>query len=195
MVTEDIQDVITELLFHCNIPYHQTPYDRDLHDLCIQECNLKMYPIDKAHGKASILKYIPCGVIIASKGYAHLKSRSTQVFIALYSAFLIWINDTHTRDAIGVDTFSERFVTGQQQANGGLDGFSRLLCETNFHYHGIQANVIITTSLNFLTSTILDFETRRMAVMIRYIFKSSAHHRESVTVNPTPCSPFHSMYQ
>ena len=157
--TEGIWDVITKLLSWCNIPYYQTPYNRDHHDLCIQECKLKGYPIDKIHGKASITKYIPCGVIITSTGYAHLKSRSTQVFITLYAAFLTWIDDTYAQDVVGVDSFNEQFVTRWKQANKGLNGLDQLLRETSLHYHSIQANVILTVSLNFVTSTILDFET------------------------------------
>jgi hypothetical protein len=86
------------------------------------------------------------------------------VFIAIYTAFLTWIDDTYTRDVIGVDCFNERFVTGRKQANAGLEGLDRLLRETNLHYHSIQANVILTASLNFVTSTILDFETQGMPV-------------------------------
>ena len=159
-----IRDVITELLSQCNMPYNQVPYDRDFHDLCIQECKLKGYPIDKIHGKNSIAKFIPCGVIMASTGYSHLKNQSTQVFIALYTAFVTWIDDTYSRDVIGVDSFNERFVTGQKQANAGLDGFDRLLRETNFHYHSVQSNVILTSSLNYVTSTIVDFETQGIPV-------------------------------
>ena len=159
-----IRDVITELLSQCNIPYYQTPYDRDLHDLCIQECRLKGYPIDKIHGKSSIAKHIPSGVIMASTAYAHLKSRSTQVFIAIYTAHVAWIDDTYTQDVIGVDSFNERLVTGQKQANAGLDGFERLLRETHLHYHSIQANVILTSSLNYVTSIIIDFETQGIPV-------------------------------
>jgi hypothetical protein len=166
--TEGIQDIITELLSLCNIPYYRTPYDRDLHDLCIQECKLKRYSIDKihVHGKASIAKYIPCGVIMASTAYAHLKSRSTQVFIAIYTAFITWADDTYDRDVIGMDSFNERFVAGRKQANEGLDALDRLLRETNLHYHSVQANVILTASLNFVTSTLLDFETQGMPVSL-----------------------------
>jgi len=162
--SEVIRDVITELLSRCNIPYYRTPYDFDLHDLCIQECKLKRFPIDKIYGKATIAKYIPCGVIMASTAYAHLKSRSTQVFIALYTAFFTWMDDTYTRDVIGVDSFNERFVTGREQANESLEGIDRFLRETNLHYHDTQANVILTASLNFVTSIILDFETQGMPV-------------------------------
>ena len=88
------------------------------------------------------------------------------MFIALYTAFVTWIDDTYVRDVIGVDSFNERFVAGRGQANEGLDGFDRLLREINLHYHGIQANVILTASLNFLTSTILDFETQGIPVSL-----------------------------
>ena len=154
------------MLSRCNIPYYRTPYNRDLHDLCIQECKIKRYPFDKIHGKDSIAKYIPYGVNIASTAYANLESRSTQVYIALYSAFTIWIDDIYARDVTGVDSFNERFVTGRKQANEGLDGFDRFLRETNLHYHGIQASVILTSTLNFVTSLILDFETKGMPVSL-----------------------------
>ncbi|KAF8803257.1 terpenoid synthase [Phlegmacium glaucopus] len=162
--TEDIRDVITEMLSQCHIPYYRTPYDHDLHDLCIQECKLKGYPIDKAHGKDSILKYIPCGVIMASSAYGHLKTRSTQVFITIYTAFVTWVDDTYTEHVRGIDTFNERFVTGQQQANDVLDGLARLLREINLHYYGTQANLILTSALNFITSIILEFETKGLTV-------------------------------
>ena len=82
----------------------------------------------------------------------------------MYTAFVAWIDDTYTQDVTGVDSFNERFLTGQQQANESLDGLARLLREINLHYHGIQANVILTASLNFVTSIILDFETKEIAV-------------------------------
>ena len=139
------------------------------------------------------------------------------MFIAIYTAFLTWIDDTYAADVVGVDCFNERFVTGQKQENEGLDGLDRLLRETNLHYHSIQANVILTASLNFVTSTILDFETQGMKVsFILFIFLGNIfdaynynlnrfHHMPSHTllfyvpcrgfVNLTPCSRFHQKSQ
>ena len=92
------------------------------------------------------------------------------MFIAIYTAFLTWIDDTYTADVVGADCFNERFVTGRKQENEGLVGLDRLHRETNLHYHSIQANIILTASLNFVTSTILDFETQGMKVSLYYIY-------------------------
>ena len=148
------------------MPYYRTPYDHDLHDLCIQECKLKRYPIDKINGNCSIAKFIPSGVIIASSTYGHLKSRTTQMFIALYTAFLVRLDDAYAGDIKGLNSFNERFVNGQKQADEGLDGFDRFLRETSLHYHGIPANVILTASLNYVTSIILEYETQEMMVSL-----------------------------
>ena len=88
------------------------------------------------------------------------------MFIAVYTAFITWIDETYARDVIGIDSFNERFVTGREQANEGLDGLDRLLREINLHYHGIQANVILTCSLNYITSNILEFETQGIPVSL-----------------------------
>jgi hypothetical protein len=86
------------------------------------------------------------------------------VFISLITAFFFWVDDTYTRDVIGVDSFNDRFVHGRKQANEGFDAFDRFLREIHTHWHGIQANVILTSALNFITSTILEFETQGMLV-------------------------------
>ena len=92
------------------------------------------------------------------------------MFIALYTAFASCIDDTYAQDVTGVDSFNERFLTGIKQANELLDGFDRLLRETNLHYHGIQASVILTSTLNFITSIILDFETKGMPVSLLRVY-------------------------
>ncbi|KAF8804962.1 terpenoid synthase [Phlegmacium glaucopus] len=160
---DDIRGVITELLSQCDITYYRTPYAQELHDACIEECKLKNYPIDnELYGRASILDFIPCGVVIASAAYGHIKKLPILVYISLYTAFLTWVDDAYTGHVRGVDVFNERFITGEKQENEGLDGLARLLRETSLHYYGVQANIILTSSLNFMTSTILEFETKGM---------------------------------
>ena len=104
--------------------------------------------------------------MLASIAYGHLKCRSTQLFIALYTAFLVWSEDTHALDVTGLDSFNERFVTGRKQANEALDGFDRFLRETNLHYNSIQTSVILTGGLNFITAIILEFETQGILVSL-----------------------------
>ena len=95
------------------------------------------YPIDKIHGKVSIAKYIPCGVFIASASYAHLRSRSTQVLIAFFIAFITvtWIDDTLVM--LFADSVLGRLCLG---SSNGLAFGSKFLCDSARHSHAREVH-------------------------------------------------------
>ncbi|KAJ3494392.1 hypothetical protein NLJ89_g10818 [Agrocybe chaxingu] len=159
---EAICEVFEDFFRRCDFHYEEVPYDIDLHNLCINEARKKGYPIDASAGNYSILKGLPVGIVLASTAYAHLRNRELQVFIALYTAFLGQIDTYFAHDISGIDHFTRHFVSGNQQANELLESLASFLRSVYDHYAGIQADIIIASALNFMTSMVLEYRTQGM---------------------------------
>ncbi|KAJ3515470.1 hypothetical protein NLJ89_g1736 [Agrocybe chaxingu] len=159
---DDIRGVLSQFFKRCQISYSEQPYDLDLHNLCLKESHKNGYPVDSTSGQLSILKGLPVGVVIAATSYTRLHDREIQVFIALYTAFLVYLDDSITRDISGVDLFHERFIGGQPQANEVLESLACFLRGIHTRYSEIQANLIMTSTLKFITSVMLEHMTQNI---------------------------------
>jgi hypothetical protein len=155
---KDIREAITDLLVRCNLSFAAIPYDREFHNACCDVARSKGYAIDAP----SLQPFIPGGVVIATTTYAHLENKSTQIIIALYTAFLIYIDDVHQNDVGGIYGFNERFVLCQPQDDPVLESLASLLRELPKHFGRVSSNMMISSTLNFVTSLILDYETKDM---------------------------------
>jgi len=109
---------------------------------------------------------MPGGVVMATTAYAHLNNKSTQILIALYTAFLIYLDDVFQHDVELVYCFNERFILCQAQDDPVLDGFASLLHEFPQHFGRVVSNIMITSTLNLVTALLLEFETQDMKVRL-----------------------------
>lgn len=108
--------------------------------------------------------YIVVGAMIAQAAYAHLKDRSIQVYIALYTAILTYLDDKYEHHVAALTSFNERFVRGDDQADKVLQILAKLLYELPHRYSSIASSMIITSTMNYITSLILELETSEMPV-------------------------------
>ncbi|KAF8957808.1 isoprenoid synthase domain-containing protein [Flammula alnicola] len=163
---EVIRNIIGDLLIKCQIPYVVTPYDQELHDLCCAVARERGYPMGTDRSVPSLLPFIQSGVIIASVAYGHLESEATRVFISLYTAFLVYVDDAYQRDVQRVSVFNERFVLREPQEDPVLDGLADWLHEIPKHYERVAANIILTATLNLINASLLEFQTKGMQASI-----------------------------
>ncbi len=68
----------------------------------------------------------------------------------------------HNMDALR--HFPKRFLLGQSQADDALDSYSRLLRELPDRFDEVQANLMLASSLNFISSLVLDHDLQYTAV-------------------------------
>lgn len=159
-----IRKVIESLLLKIDVLYNVTPYDQKLHDICCQRAIEQGYPMSSDRSELSLLPFIPSGVIMSATAYTHIESEATRVFIALYTAFLVYVDDVYERDNRAVRVFIERFVRGEKQMESVLDGLARFLPEIADHYEPVVANIILTATLNLINASTLEFQTQGMKV-------------------------------
>ena len=96
--------------------------------------------------------------------YRHLPDIDAQVYVALYTAFLIYTDDVFHTNIDAVLYFNDRFVHGEPQADAAMDSFAELLHQIPKRNGRVVANMMITSTLNLVTALILEHETQGMPV-------------------------------
>jgi hypothetical protein len=137
--------------------------DEALYTECCKEAINRDFPMD---GKHSIRPYMSCGAAISATAYAHLPDRATMVWIGFFNAVLLGIDDNFggAQEIEHVYLFNERFASCQPQGDPALKALDSLLRETKRHYSPLVSNLIITSTLDYVSSLLIDHETKDMQV-------------------------------
>ena len=109
----------------------------------------------------------PCmnvGAQLACHFYGHLENKETQMFTALYTAFLVYVDSAFVHDNRNLRVFIERFIRNEQQMDPVLDSLAHLLQEIPDHWEPVVASLILTGTLNFINAPTLEFQTQGMKV-------------------------------
>lgn len=156
------RDIIISFLERCNLPFPVVKYDKPFEKACCATARKRGYPLEGPH---TILPFMPAGVVMATTAYAHLPEKSVQIYIALYTAFLVYLDDVFQADIGAVKEFNERFAANATQENPSLQGFANLLRDdTPKHFGRVVSNLIVTSTLNLVTALLLEHETQDMVV-------------------------------
>jgi hypothetical protein len=137
----DIRETIRSFLDRYNISYPRVDYDEYLDRLTREDLTRRGCPLS---GLYSVVPYIPASVSIAALAYNHTP-RDTQMFISVYTTLLLYIDDTYSDDASGIQDFNTRFVLGQKQRDPTLQCLADSIHEIPQRYNYIASNIIITT--------------------------------------------------
>ncbi|KAF5311046.1 hypothetical protein D9619_007675 [Psilocybe cf. subviscida] len=167
---QNIRQVILALLSHCEVPYAIKPYDQFLHDRCLGVCEERGYPgigsgygSDQVHGEPSLLPFLPTGVWLAAEAYGHLKSDLPRlIYIALYTAFITYLDDLFKRDVESVALFGQRLIRGERQGHHVLDGLAHAMNDAETQFGRTAANIIIYDTLGYMNSLLIDHETQEV---------------------------------
>ncbi|KAJ8583621.1 terpenoid synthase [Rhizopogon salebrosus TDB-379] len=157
------RQAIATFLQRCSLQYTTVTLDEDVYAECCQEAINRGLPMD---GKYSIRPFLAVGVAIMSLTYAHLPDRSTGMWICLYTAVCTCIDDIvdKRQDIAHVYRFNERFATCEPQEDAVLNGLDALLREAVHHFSPLVSNLVVASSLNFVSSLLLDHETKDMEI-------------------------------
>ncbi|KAG2069674.1 terpenoid synthase [Suillus decipiens] len=161
-VLASIRQSMTEFLQRCGLQYKNVALDEAWYSECCKEAIIRGYPMD------IILPYITIGVSMMSNAFDHLPDRATKIWICFFTTLCVCIDDmTKAEDLAHVYCFNERFANCRPQDHPVMNALDGLLRETAYHYSALASNLIVTSSLNFMSSIVLDHETQDMPISLQ----------------------------
>ena len=158
---EYCQRVLQEFLTSCSIPFYVTPLDERFTGLCVEDATRRGCIMS---GPQSFRPFITDGVAMSLTAYAHLNDEDAMVYIAIYTAFLIYLEDIFHKDVDLVREFNTRFALHQPKGNAVLDALATFLMEMPERFGRVVANLMMTSTLNLITAVILEDELQNISV-------------------------------
>ncbi|KAG2093541.1 uncharacterized protein F5147DRAFT_821158 [Suillus discolor] len=159
-VLANIRQSIAEFLQRCGLQYKNVSLDEAWYSECSQEAIKRGYPMD------AILPYMPVGVAMVSNAYDHLPGRATKMWMCFFTIICACMDDIMIsgENIVHLYRFNELFANCQPQGHPVLNAFDGLLREVACHYSAPASNLIVTSALDFVSSMLLDNETKDMPI-------------------------------
>ncbi|KAK2462615.1 hypothetical protein APHAL10511_005348 [Amanita phalloides] len=156
-----IQHILSTLLDQLQIPYTSPPYDHPLHDACIHGALSRGISLS---GPVHIGPYLPVGVSISSNGYSHLPDPNTRVYIALYTAALVAVEDVCGNNIDLLRAFCHQFLTSAPHHHPIMDTYDLLLRELPTHFDPVPADMMLQSNIDFIVANVLEYEMQHRLV-------------------------------
>ncbi|KAL0577773.1 hypothetical protein V5O48_004200 [Marasmius crinis-equi] len=154
-----IKRIANNLLERCAIPYAVIPFDQELYDISKEVLSSDFLLPSSVYPWFS--KYLSVGVIIATTSYSHIPYRA-RVHVATYTGCATALDDVFKTNPEHMGGFNERFIKGLPQDDPILEAFAKILLETSKYYGRTQSALIVTSTLDFVTSLSIDLEIPRV---------------------------------
>ncbi|KAH7928297.1 terpenoid synthase [Leucogyrophana mollusca] len=172
-LVKGMRDAIFSFLHRCDIPYLESERDHHFYQRCCEEAIRRGYPMDGY----SVGTYLYMGATMASISYPYLQE-DERINIAFYTACAGYVDavPSRTPNMEALYLFNERFMQKGRQEDRVLEAFADTLSRLAHHYNRVASNLVVTSTLNGVTATLLEIETRDM-VLLREAQKYSEYYR------------------
>ncbi|KAL5496042.1 hypothetical protein ACEPAH_3135 [Sanghuangporus vaninii] len=148
-----LRNFIVTFLKRCDIHYQgcEQPI-ANFETLCVAAASARGY----LGGDDSVFRrFIGLGATIAIASYSHLRDENVKIYIALYTAFIAYLDDHFLSQIDAIREFVSRFVACQPQQLKVLDDFAALLLEMPRFHNAVACNIILTSTFDYLSSLLI----------------------------------------
>ncbi|KAI0394333.1 isoprenoid synthase domain-containing protein [Xylariaceae sp. FL0594] len=156
MDAQDIRDLVSRFLRGCGLVYPPMVYDNKLEEDCIADAVRRKYITDEDQ---TLKRFIPAGVSISSNAYSHQR-QDIQIFVAIWTALLVYLDDVGDKDVERIRAFNYRFVTGSRHEDAMLNHLTEMLREMPAMFGRIEADLMVISTMNGLTSLLIEHEIK-----------------------------------
>ena len=114
-------------------------------------------------GPQMLGKMVETSCSYAETAYSHV-SFDHRYYIALYTACMLYGEDLGSRDPAAIAQFARRLISGRPQLSPIFDRLGDLLRDAHLYWTDVGADAIISSTLDALTATFVEFATSEMEI-------------------------------
>ncbi|KAJ8517213.1 hypothetical protein ONZ45_g5589 [Pleurotus djamor] len=157
-----IRGSVGRMLTECKIDYVVKPFDDAFFEECWKEAASRGCPLDDSPSVRSIRPKLVSGVGMAIYTFGHLKDKPIQMYIAMYTALLMYVEDYLQHEVELVSSFQIKLITREDQGHPVLNALAALLLELPEKFEKVVSNIILTSALNYITGVWLEHQTESL---------------------------------
>ncbi|KAF8632727.1 hypothetical protein AX15_001723 [Amanita polypyramis BW_CC] len=157
----EVKEVIVDMLDRLQIPFKTTDYDQDFHAACYKAAKERGIPLE---GKCHMGRHTPIGIVMSTTAFAHLPSYETRIWIALYTAAFLAVEDICGHDADLLKGFYRRFSKGVKHGHPILDYYDLILREIPNHFEPFVADIMLQSCMDFIVAVVIECEMEKKPI-------------------------------
>lgn len=131
-------------------------FDEELFAASCEKIKQLGYPLDDPATMEAAEPYLKLGPMITVGLYPHVTDQATRVFISVYAGLTTLIDDVFVDKPGPISEFNYRFAQGIPQQCPVLETFARLLHLFREHWSPVMADMLLQSSMTFITSITLE---------------------------------------
>ena len=156
---EEVKQIIRDFLDRSSYKSPKAPVDSSLRDVLAAE--LATWPADVT--PAFRAKVLDGAAVYAETTYAHT-SPAHRLYIARYTASLMYIDDLGARALDAVMRFTGRFARGEPQPAPVLEVLAGLLRKAHELWNVYSADAIVAGTLDAVAAMYIEYTTKHVAI-------------------------------
>ncbi|KAM6496568.1 Isoprenoid synthase domain containing protein [Amanita muscaria] len=161
--TREIKNICTDFLNRVHIPFEIRKPDQPIFDDCCRAARQMGIVLDD---KRSILQYLGTASNIAALAYGHLE-HDKQVYIALYTASAIGLDETCSSDVESLKNFTHRFIMGKVHGHPIMDSYDMIVRQLPDRFESFAAEAMLQSALDFCVGLVMEYELLKKPALSR----------------------------
>ncbi|KAF8878461.1 isoprenoid synthase domain-containing protein [Infundibulicybe gibba] len=157
-----IRGILVQFLRELDMPFPNPQYDHQFAQAACNEALRLGFPSTHLYSP-EFQRAFQLGVAMCVTLYPHL-SISRRYYICVYTACVAYLDNLGLEGATVVGEFNMLFLRNKKHMHPILDGFAILLRATHEHFSENTASMIITSTLDYISSLIIEYDQQDMMV-------------------------------
>lgn len=160
---------IANWLQRCDILYEQKTYSNDIFQACYDDIVRRLSDATGTPPTQVTMDRLKRWIEVGTAdvlGYDHLPTHEEKVFVASYTTLMACLDDVHKEDGAEIAAFQARLMNNEPQQHPLLKAFATLIREIPTLWEPTSANIIVTSTLNFLNALSLEDKIQTRSVEV-----------------------------